>query len=101
MNVENLVNNDNIYSKDEFMVLKKIDLSEYSPKRSKSGLGGLAASNGVGWVNVLDGLPQSGHCSTSQAAIALDVTLQLVYCMFHITSRQNLDPNTPNLNPNA
>ena len=31
------------------------------------GLGGLAASDGVGWVNVLDGQTQSCHGITSHA----------------------------------
>ena len=35
------------------------------------GLGGLTASDGVGWVNVLDGPPQSGHGSTSHGAMHL------------------------------
>ena len=37
-------------------------------------LWGLAAFDGVGWLNVLDGLPQSDR--------AVDITLQLVLYMF-------------------
>ena len=48
------------------------DLTEFrSPTLKGVGLGGLAASDGVGWMNVLDGLPQSGHGSTSHAAMHL------------------------------
>ena len=34
-------------------------------------MGGLTASDGVGWVIVLDAQPQSGHGSTSHAAMHL------------------------------
>ena len=60
------------YDKDEFVLLTKMDLSEFTSYTLKGvGLGGLAASDGVGWVIVLDGQPQSGHGSTSHAAMHL------------------------------
>ena len=51
-------------------VVDKMDLTEFRYYTLNGvGLGGLAASDGMGWVNVLDGLPQSGHGSTSQAGM--------------------------------
>ena len=55
-----------------------MDLSEFGPETLTGvGLSGFAASDGVGWMNVLDGLLQSGHGSTSHAAM-------------HLKSRSNL-----------
>ena len=47
-----------------------MDLTEFRSCTLKGvGLGGLAALDGVRWVNVLDGLLQSGNGGTSHAAM--------------------------------
>ena len=47
-----------------------MDLTEFRSQTLKGvGLGGLAALDGMGWVNVLDGLLDSGNVGTSHAAM--------------------------------
>ena len=49
-----------------------MDLTDFRSYTLKGiGLGGWAASDGVEWVIVLDGLLHSGHGSTSHAAMHL------------------------------
>ena len=54
-----------------FMLLTQMDLMQFRSETIGVGLGGVAASDGVGWVNVSDGQPQSGHGSTLHTAMRL------------------------------
>ena len=62
------------------VLLTKMDLIEF---RSQTligiGLGGLADWDGVGWVNGLDGLPQSGRSSCSRRLCGMTIFASVLY----------------------
>ena len=54
------------------MSLTKMDLTESRSKNLEGiGMGGVDASDGVMWVNPLDGQPLSGHSSMSHSTMHL------------------------------
>ena len=62
MSLQDPVNHDKMNKYDEFMLATKTGLIRFRSYTLEGvGLGGLPASDGVGWVNVLDGQQQSGQ----------------------------------------